>query len=81
MNPAQISETVNRWVEEESFRGPVHPATAPNDPCYGMSEEKDTRSGKRSQNKTEEYYNAKRYGRNTLIGSDKPKHNGILVFF
>ena len=39
MNPAQISETVNRWVEEESFRGPVHPATAPNGHWYGMSEE------------------------------------------
>jgi hypothetical protein len=39
MNPAQISETVNRWVEEESFRGFVHPATALNDPWYGMNEE------------------------------------------
>lgn len=39
MKLAQISETVTRWVEEESYRGPVLPVTSKNNPWFGMSEE------------------------------------------
>ena len=35
----QISQTVSRWVEEESYRGAVLPVTSKSNPWYGMSEE------------------------------------------
>ena len=35
----QISQTVSRWVEEESYRGAVLPVTSKRNPWYGMSEE------------------------------------------
>ena len=39
MNSEQISQTVSRWVQDESNRGPVLPAPGKKNPWYGMSEE------------------------------------------